>query len=263
MKTALCLSGHLRTFKYTAHALRRNIIEPLNCDVFIHTWDVLGAPTGKNPGDIRFKNTRTTDSLTEIYALLNPQLMSIEAEEEKRQQFIRETNNINVPANERQYIMQHVGLHVSMFYSIFKANELKNEYGVENGVEYDLVIRCRPDLYFTSQWKRDMFPEQNKLYVPIIATYAAGGMNDQVAVGCPRSMEIYTNIYHNIVNYYRQRVCTARPEVMMRYHASQHQLPIQTLPIEYDLYRLDGSILKQFNMHAEWAPGTFDPLLRP
>jgi hypothetical protein len=257
MKTALCLSGHLRTFRYTFEALKVNVIDPLNCDVFIHTWDVIGAPTGKNPGDIKNETAQTVDCLQDIYGMLNPKFMSIEDQKDKLDGFISATNDIVVPAHEQQYIMKHVGLHVSMFYSLYMANSLKNEYEQENNIKYDLVVRCRPDIFFKTKLNFDMFPDSNKIYVPDIATYVEGGINDQVAIGSSQVLDQYSDIYNHVANYYRHHACVARPEVMIKYHLDRLGVPSETRDIDYDLYRLDGAMLKQHKMHAEWAPGNF------
>jgi hypothetical protein len=257
MKTALCLSGHLRTFAHTANALRANVIEPLNCDIFIHTWDVIGAPTGKNPGDIDNQNNKTISYINQINELLCPAAISIEDERTKLNHLIQQTNDIVVPAEQRQFIMKHVGLHVGMFYSIYEANNLRKQYETSNDIQYDLVIRCRPDLFFKDRLDFSMFPDNQSIYVPEIATYASDGINDQVAIGSSEVMNKYCDIYHNVADYYRNNVCTARPEVMIKYHLDLNNVTVETRNINYDLYRLDGSILKQFKMHAEWAPGSF------
>lgn len=257
MKTALCLSGHLRSFRHTFQSLKNNIIDPLNCDVFIHTWDVIGAPTGKNPGDIKNENFKTINCLQDIYGMFNPKYMSIEEQQDKLDLFINQTNDIKVPADEQQYIMKHIGLHISMFYSIFMSNNLRKDYEQENNIEYDLIVRCRPDLFFKTILDFSMFADKNKLYVPDIATYVSNGINDQVAISSPSTMDTYCDIYHCIANYYRHRVCTARPEVMIKYHLDKNNIKTESKNIDYDLYRLDGSILKQLKMRAEWAPGNF------
>lgn len=255
MKTALCLSGHLRSFRHTVKSLKKNVIDPLNCDVFIHTWDVIGAPpNGKSPADINFRTLRTVELLSEIYELYDPKLMQIESEE-KIQEIIKQTNNINILPQDRQYIMNHVGYHVSMFYSISVSNSLRKEYEQENNQSYDLVIRCRPDLYFNTELNLNLFPNKNTIYIPEIGTYVEGGVNDQIAISTPNIMDSYTNIYPLITEYYRNRVCCPRPELLLKYHLDKNKIGISLMDIKYDLYRLDGAILRQLKMHAEWVPG--------
>ncbi len=45
MKVAVCLFGHLRTYKKCYKSIIKNIIHPNNADVFMHTWDTLESET--------------------------------------------------------------------------------------------------------------------------------------------------------------------------------------------------------------------------
>ena len=253
MKTALCISGHLRTFNYTYSSILENIIEPLNCDVFIHTWNVLGAPTGKNIGDINKQNDKTLNYLDLIDKTYAPKLISIENGTSKLTEFIKETSDIKVPSDEQQYVMTHIGLHISMFYSLFAANNLKKEYENITG-KYDLVIRLRPDLHFYEKLTFDRFEDKNSIYVPEIATYTNDGLNDQVAIGSSELMDKYCDIYNEVQNYYRHHKCTARPESMIKYHLDNNKINYIKSDIKYDMWRLDGSVLRQQSMHAEFLP---------
>ena len=49
MKTALILSGHLRTFEYNVNEFNQ-IVDDYNADVFIETWEKLGFWTDKDFG---------------------------------------------------------------------------------------------------------------------------------------------------------------------------------------------------------------------
>ena len=42
MKVALCLSGQSRTFKKCFRSQKKHIIDPLDVDIFIHTWTFSG-----------------------------------------------------------------------------------------------------------------------------------------------------------------------------------------------------------------------------
>lgn len=256
MKVALCLSGHLRTFRNTAKSLKDNIIDPLNCDVFIHTWDVLGSPTGKNPGDVNNQDTQIIDIMPEIYDLLNPTLISIERQKDKLEELKFKTRDIIIPIDEKQFIMQHIGLHISMFYSLYMSNNIRKEYEEENQIKYDMIIRCRPDIFLKTKLNLSMFPDKNKIYVPEIATYVENGINDQMAIGYADVMEYYFNIYNDVENYYRYHYSTVRPEVIIKYYLNKYNIITEEKPINYDIYRLDGGILRQYKMYAEMVPNS-------
>ena len=40
MKVAICLSGNMRTYEKSFDFLKRKILDVIDCDIFIHTWDV-------------------------------------------------------------------------------------------------------------------------------------------------------------------------------------------------------------------------------
>lgn len=250
MKSALCLSGHLRTFEATFPSFKENVIDPMNCDVFIHTWNSLGAPTKKNMGDIQFENKNISSILNTVHQLYQPKKIIVE-EENNFQSFKDQTNHIIVPDAEKSFIMQHLGLHVAMFYSIFKANQLKSEYEAEHNFKYDRVIRCRPDLRFNSKLEPHMFPDNMSIYLPEIAQYCNEGVNDQVAIGSSFAGDVYALIYNHIIDYYANRRTTARPEAMVKFHLDTYRMPIKMLNISYDMYRLDGTMMRQHKMWSE------------
>ena len=45
LKIAICFFGHLRSFKRCAPALKRCFLDKYDCDLFIHTWDMLNHNT--------------------------------------------------------------------------------------------------------------------------------------------------------------------------------------------------------------------------
>lgn len=249
MKTAICFSGHLRTFFEVFHSVKTNIIDPLNADVFIHTWEVMGAPTRKTQTDNELHYVLCDQQ--KVIELAQPKKIVFEPEK-ILETFIKDTNDIVVPEDQRRFIMTHIGYHIGMFYSIHRANQLKCEYEQENNFKYDRVIRIRPDLFWETKLDHSMFPDNNILYIPEIAQFCDEGMNDQVCIGSSHNVDMYSNIYYDIISYYRNNVITARPEALFRYHINKHQIPIQTLDLNYKMYRLDGAIFTQYKMHGDY-----------
>lgn len=250
MKFALCLSGHLRTFPDVLLYFKQNLIDPLNCDVFIHTWDVMGAPTGKNPGDIANTTNKTVNYLNSIYNICNIKQLLIENDNTSTR-FIEQTRDIQASPQDQQFIMKHIGYHVSMFYSIYMANKLKIQHEQIHGFIYDRVIRCRPDVRLGTIFHPNMFPDNNSIYLPKIATYCQEGVNDQMAIGSSQIIDSYSNIYNDIIDYYRNPITTCRPEALIKYHLNKNNISINKINIDYDIYRLDGGILRQHEMWAE------------
>ena len=145
--------------------------------------------------------------------------------------------------------MKHVKYHVSMFYGIKRANDLKSEFEKENNFQYDLVVKIRPDIRFGTVFNYEMFPEKyKKIYLPKIATYCIEGLNDQVAISSSTLMDKYCELYPKVIDYYRYHTTTARPEAMVKYHLTSLNIPFERIDIIYDIYRLNGKILRQEEM---------------
>lgn len=248
MRTAICFSGHLRSFDTTFNYLKDTVIRPMNADVFIHTWDTIGSLQNRHKGDGDAEHFKI--NLEHVKRTANPVSMSVETESNK---FIEATSHISIPEEDKMYIAGHIGFHVGMFYSIFKANQLKCDYEKLNNFTYDRVIRFRPDIRMGTTFNPKMFPDNNKLYIPEIGKYTEEGMNDQVAVGSSKTIDIYSNTYNNIIEYYSNHVTVLRPEMILKHHLTKNQVIIQDVNIVYDIYRFDGSILRQSRLEG------FDP----
>ncbi len=251
MKFALCLSGNLRTFNDVFQHMKTTILDHLDCDVFIHTWDSIGSQSEKNGGDIEYnkKAIKSTKYLQFLRDTYKPKKILIEPD--KSHTFIGMTNHINVPEDQKIFVVKHLGYHVSMFYSIFMSNQIRKQYENSSGIKYDRIIRCRPDIRFGTVFNENMFNDPNKLYLPIIGTYCNNGLNDQVAIGSNNVIDVYSNLYNNIVKYLEDKVTTMRPESLIKYHLDKNYVNYERINIDYDIYRLNGEILRQYELHCE------------
>jgi hypothetical protein len=138
-----------------------------------------------------------------------------------------------------------------MFYSIYKANQLKCEFEQLNNFKYDRVIRVRGDLRIAPIFNLNLFPDNDTLYVPIIGKYCEEGINDQIAVSNSNIMDQYCEIYTNIISYYQNNIVIRRPEAILHHHLISKGIKIQEIDIPYDVYRFDGSILRQHRFGVE------------
>lgn len=243
-RVAVCLSGHLRTFERTHKSLKDNLIAPLNADVFIHTWEMLGSENSKAGADQLSSSATTKSKISLIREFYDPKKINIETFD--KNYFMNLGNKVNILDSDRMYVVNHLGYHFAMFYSIKKANDLKSEFEIENGFKYDYVIRFRPDLYLETKINQSFFPShKNSIVTPMIAQYHSDGMNDQIAIGSSENMDTYSLIFNNKLQYCQSRVCSIRPESLLRYHCTKHGLVIEKKNIQYLIIRVNGQILKQ------------------
>jgi|SRR6056300_493012 len=164
MKTALCLSGQSRTFEKCFESQYNHIIQPLNADVFIHTWTFSGHSdihsTHNNNYDI-FKYKEYVESYSHITPVENiiscykPKKILIEHPDydffiqkiKKSYRHNKKTNDFEYKlfGNENNYKWFNV---LMMYYGIYMSNKLKCNYEKKKNMQYDLVIRSRMDLFF-------------------------------------------------------------------------------------------------------------------
>tara|TARA_R110000868_G_scaffold8320_3_gene43521 strand:- start:957 stop:1766 length:810 start_codon:yes stop_codon:yes gene_type:complete len=142
MKIAVCFSGMIRTGAICAPALRDWFGKYYDdIDFFMHTWDVSVAKPwhpdcvaihkGAVPTNITKENTYTL--LPELMAAYDGKITSIEIE------------NFNL--FERGFHKQFDSFS-PLWYSWFKSVQLKRMYETINKIEYDLVVKLRPDIVF-------------------------------------------------------------------------------------------------------------------
>lgn len=195
MKIALCLSGHLRKYEQTFPTLHLYLLRRFECDVFIHTWDRMGYAS-------QYRQDPKLD-LTSHYALQVEQMFKPKAMVIEDSSFIeelkREGDNY---APHLKNVPKHVGHMASMFYKIYAANELRKKYQRESGVEYDWVIRCRPDLLFHQNIFMPSYKEPGEVYLSK-SQCSPGWLNDQFAIAQPNEMDLYSAFFFNIPEYFR------------------------------------------------------------
>lgn len=182
------MSGKLGEWESCARSIRENIIEPLNPDIFMSTWD---------DEDYRY--------FTNYY---KPKRINILNYEESKPAIK------NLTSDCPQGISP--GL-LPMLYNMHACNKLRNSYSKSNKIKYDLIIRLRPDILVLEQIKKHEIEDciKNKLirlpYFESSNTYnheeelkkefafsfiydkasLPNQINDQLAIGPPKEMEKY------------------------------------------------------------------------
>lgn len=223
MKLAICLSGHLRRFEHTARSLLTYVKAQHDCDIFLHTWDRLGYSALYK---IDVTQDLTHKYISRIETLYKPKKSIIESslfiEELKlqSQQYAPHLQNIPKP-------VAHMA---SMFYKIYAANELRKQYEIESGVQYDWIIRSRPDLLFhgLTHIPNEKIPKN--VYIP---KHLSGHnwLCDQFAIALPEDMDLYSSFFFDIPDYFKAQK-EYRPEIFM-----SHCMKIKGLnPIMWDCH---------------------------
>jgi SAM-dependent methyltransferase len=239
VKTALCISGHLRTFEDNYQSVKTHILDKLDCDVFIHTWDIMGLSYRFTDGSLyAIETQRLAERIKQLY---NPKKMVMEP---------AQTFKASPLMHARQLDHRDIPGILSMYYKIEACNKLKSEYEKEQNFKYDCVIRFRGDLYMESDLPIDNITNLNYLFVPIFGNF--GGVCDQFAYGSSDIMNVYSSLYSNI-NKYMESGAPMHPERLLQFHVDVNKLPLAKVNVRYLIKRANGLI--QDNMILERVLG--------
>jgi len=177
-KIAVCLSGHMRTFLETSDILKRDFLDNVaeSYDFFIYTtrrkdWRV-GKGETLRPGPLL-----TDDELEFLYQTYDPKRIVIDEKD------FDSVEGHSLDNNKRK----------TMLTRIKRADMLRREYSSDTGVEYDQVIRMRPDQLILTP-----FEDLSKIQPDKLAILPYGrvhnGYSDTFAMGPPSLIDVYCNI---------------------------------------------------------------------
>ena len=235
MKIALCISGGVR-YPHIAVKSIENIIPNDDIKIFIHTWKIKNFDGFLNTvfGYQHKELDKIIETSPNIIDLFDYEKILIENYDTKKSDFeliynrlppesliSRRWYNKNVDEYELIYPRKDIGP-LSMHYSIFKANELKRQYEIENNMLFDCVIRMRFDSDFEGK-TLDVSEMTDALYIPDGEDWC-GGINDQFALGSSFSMDIYSNLYNNLL---KLDNCPFQPEVMLSEYLKVTNVPLK------------------------------------
>jgi hypothetical protein len=197
MKIAICLSGHLRKYEQAFPSLHLYLLQTYDCDIFLSTWDRMGY-VSQYKSDSR--QDLTNQYVKDIERIIKPKKMVIE-----NSAFIEELKHQgNEYAPHLRNEPKHVGHMASMFYKIYAANELRKSYELETGIEYDWVIRCRPDLLFHGNTTIPTDKVAKQIYIPS-QHFHHKWFGDQFAISLPNEMDLYSSLFFHMPEYFKAR----------------------------------------------------------
>jgi len=205
MKIAISLSGQTRTYIHC----HKTLIEYFNnhdVDYFIHSWDDVDFSM-YNPKDVIVENYHDDNFID-----LEKKLFS------------------TYPASTKPFHNMF-----SMWYSNYKSNKLRQKYQKENNINYDIVVRCRFDLFFNGQFQSHSIDDKT-IYAPSHNNHH-GGVNDCFAYGSSDSMDIYFSLYENLENSITAGMRRYWPEIILKWHLSKNKFQIINKKIEYQILR--------------------------
>lgn len=199
MNIAICISGNKRTFDKLKQNIENNLINDSNI----------------------------------IFAVLDEQVdldidRALYFQEQKLfTDYIDKFNNQKRPETPVNNVLQ-------MFYRIYKCGQLKKEYENEKNIEFDIVVRLRPDLEFLNKvcFK---FLNDNEIAIP--SEYNFGGICDQFFYSNSKTYDKISELYLNISNYIDEG-CAFHPESLLLHHCCKHDIkPIIQEDLKFTINR--------------------------
>lgn len=213
MKVALCYSGLVRNFLDCINSHKQFIINKLNPDIFIHTWSKIGS--NKLPHWYN-SNYNVNQHIDEIELQKNLDIQQINTLYSPKQ-IVVEYPDIQ-HFYDRFYDNSYPSFfnNVMMHYGVCRSNTLKSDYEHTHNFKYDMVIRCRFDLFFEDvvfhNESINDIAHNNAIYlapnenIDIPFTEAMKKLlekqgikympNDQFAYGNSSAMDYYSSVYN-------------------------------------------------------------------
>ena len=222
MKVAVCISGHLRCIKHGYENFQEVFVQSnpgYSFDFFIDTWDNL---------DWRNENAfkDTSDIIPQVNEIYNPIKINIEKfinwDTSKYMKYISNKRWVKKGMNGKRSKGEHI---LGMYYKIFKCNNLKIEEEEKRAFKYDLVIRSRTDISFTSPFNLDNLKNTDTtIYVPQCDQVARSGgipIRDMFAISSSENMDYYCHLFNKIDDILNTTK-VFRPEPMLYHHLSEN-----------------------------------------
>ncbi len=201
MRIALCLYGQPRNAVNMSQYHFQNIINPNNCDVFIHSWyDPENRSFGKQaPGhQHRVADENIDKKLIEIY---KPKKYLIEKPMSfsNSNMFLTEDNirqcfdyGLTIP----DFDKYRVNAAYSVWYSVHMCSVLKELYAKQNNFTYDAVISMRFDVCPDRPIKVENFDLSKYNYQDLNQPHEM--ISDWFGMSNNENMNTYANLFFNI-----------------------------------------------------------------
>lgn len=245
MKIALCMSGHARTYIKSYEFWRDNLLSRHDVDIFFHLWDTVG-PREMGGGLDGQSGVEPSPSVNvnELIALWQPKQVAIDP-------YIYFHPRFNVQADRWYKTRWALGLreidrplaNFSMYYKWRECNQMKNQYALQHGINYDMVIRSRPDVALFAPLPDEVFTDQSQTYVPINGSWSATEISDYIVIGTNEQIDHWCKIYEQIDEKYEKALAdddftkALYPHKLFYYHFVEHDKPFKQIDINCEIIR--------------------------
>jgi hypothetical protein len=237
----------MRTYDRCFPYLIEYILEPLDPDIFIHTWRDRGGTWKEGLDQTADTATITRDLLEEQY---DPTDVVIE---EFNEEYYDELDNVNMP-EEVKSLPGYAKSILPLFYKIHESVRLKKEHERNQGEMYDLVILLRPDIVIGDPLPNKILQAPENLWTRPTNSYYH---DEQFIVSSTSNIDYYCLIWENLQEYLQtglgsrygehgkpavdhdHHMHIGNPERLVHYHLEQSQIEVRPFQIRSQILRFD------------------------
>ena len=238
-RVAVCIGSHMRIYKETAEIFQERFLKNIaeEWDFFIYTTGRIDHRYPKP--DSRQPPMMSDEDIQEIIKLYKPKKIVIDGVD------------FNNPGSAQR---DNRDKRIRMLHRTKMSNVLRHEYEKEAGVEYDCVIKMRPD-----QVVLEEFTDLDKIDPQRLGLWpygrVHGGVTDTFAMGPPHLMDAYFSLADNTEKYKHTTVKGAWAiELALQQYLIDLDIKHYDVPVNLLIVRINGD---QFWFHdqpgaAEW-----------
>jgi hypothetical protein len=224
MKIAFLICGQPR-FTNDFNNLLANLKGYDTADWFCYfTGDNQNIPSDKLPSKFWSKITDTNQALTHYQSSLpsNNFVRSFELSDSDYIELPQVPAGIPTPG-------------YKLWYNLFKVNQLRKNYATQNNINYDLVIRVRPDIGLVNEinlkdiniqyLENSILAPKNKIAGHWYYSASAPRMCDMFAISIPKVMDIYCDMFLTAANnFFTQTLATWNTESAHALHLRNNNI---------------------------------------
>jgi hypothetical protein len=208
MKIAICFSGGIRSFLTCYPSIYKNLILPLNADIFFHLW----SQPFFNKYDLSFNSFKFQEdecNQEKVYEILNKEnkvkdFVIDEFSPDWQDYIIKKCIDPAILDKFNSKDKDYAISAICMYYKIYAANNLKKNFEEHNNFKYDIVIRARLDFLWHTKFNLDDFICDNNQIILVKDSYCTKAKwmgNDKFFASTSLNMDKICDLF-NLINYF-------------------------------------------------------------
>lgn len=217
-KIAVNFSGAVRTFAYCADSIIKNIIQVLREEYEVYIFGDFWILKEKNmKHDMKWKKdcSESIDKI-KIFGFNEYNIEEYDSEWEKKiisqcngQEILDEYQKIKNENDKESYIGYAMNC-MGMYFKIKKAQELMENYETVNNINFDYVIRIRPDFYWNDKIPLDLISKLDDNNILLVKdSYCINAKwegNDKFFMAKYNVMKKYAKVFDKIKYFFNKNI---------------------------------------------------------